>query len=53
MIVAKKRYPTDPRKQYLYSLGYLVGIITEVAAADNYAEHQLYHILKQLKKRGE
>ena len=50
--VSQARYPTSGRLQHMDQMGYLIGIITECALADNMVERHLYRILKELKRTG-
>ena len=45
---ARARYPQDLRLQYQDQVGYLVGIMAQMALKDSLVESDLYHIIKRL-----
>lgn len=45
---ARARYPQDLRLQYQDQVGYLVGIMCQMALKDSVVESDLHHILNKL-----
>ena len=51
LAVSKRKYPTNIQLQYLDTVGYLIGILSEMAESDSLVLDQLMRIIKR--KEGE
>ena len=45
---ADQRYGSASNRKYIYTIGYLIGLISQMAADDSQVESQLYRILRRL-----
>ena len=45
---ADQRYGSAGNRKYIYTIGYLIGVVSQLAADDSQVESQLYRLLRRL-----